>query len=112
MAEKMGRKRRTEEDWRQIVREQAASGLSSAAWCQQRGLVASTFHWWRGELARRDAQRAQATFVPVQVQPGVLSPEPGSIEILLTGGRRIRLCGPVDRRVLAEVVAVLEGAAC
>jgi len=112
MVNESGRKRRTEQDWRRLIGQQVGSGLSIAAWCRQQGLVEPTFRWWRRELARRDARKAKTLFVPVQVQPGVLSPEPGSIEILLTGGRRIRLSGPVDRRVLAEVVAVLEGAAC
>jgi hypothetical protein len=33
---------------------------------------------------------------------------PGRMEIILAGGRRIRLRGPVDRSALAEVVAALE----
>lgn len=112
MAGDAGRKRRTEQDWRQLVQEQAASGLSMAAWCQRRGLVASTFHWWRGELARRDARRSEAAFVPVQVQPDAPAEEPGCIEIILAGGRRVRMRGPVDRQQLAEVLAALEGPAC
>jgi transposase len=112
MASGAVRKRRTEQDWRRFVREQAGSGLSVAAWCRQQGLVEPTFHWWRRELVRRDAQRTKATFVPVQVKPdGPAEPE-GRIEIILAGGRRVRLTGSVDRQGLTDVLAVLEGPAC
>jgi transposase-like protein len=112
MASESVRKRRTEQDWRRFVAQQAGSGLPVAAWCRQQGLVAATFHWWRRELARRDAQRAKAAFVAVQVQPDEPVQPQGRIEIVLAGERRVRLCGPVDRRQLTEVLAVLEALAC
>jgi hypothetical protein len=36
----------------------------------------------------------------------------GQIEIALSGDRRIRLSGPVDRQMLADVLAVLEAPRC
>jgi hypothetical protein len=112
MASGAGRKRKTEQDWRGFIREQAGSGLPVAAWCRRHGLVAATFHWWRGELARRDARRTKRAFVSVQVRPDEPTEGQGRIEIVLAGGRRVCLTGPVDRRRLAEVLAVLEGPAC
>ena len=36
----------------------------------------------------------------------------GQIEIVLSGDRRIRIHGPVDRQMLADVLAVLGASPC
>ncbi len=99
--------------WRKRVRDQAGSGLSIRAWCRKHGEKEPLFHWWRRELARRDAQNAQSAFVPVRVRD---EEEPtavgGCIEIVLAGGRRVRINGRVDGQMLSEVLTVLEGRAC
>jgi hypothetical protein len=62
-------------------------------------------------LARRDAEAASMSFVPVRVTEDALPPA-SPIEIVLAGGRCVRVSGPVDRQVLADVLTVLEGQAC
>jgi transposase-like protein len=119
--------------WRRMVRGQGRSGLTVREWCRQRGLGEATFYRWRAELARRDAGPASGgEFVPVRVVQDwpvqVDSPRPGDeepasgqgrIEIVLPGGRRVRVDGRVDRVMLSDVLAVLmsgsgesEGQAC
>ena len=75
-----------ESGWRKRLRSQAASGLSVRAWCHKKQLQEATFHWWRREIARRDAEslavvprpnaespafvsqsKMAATFVPVHI---------------------------------------------
>jgi hypothetical protein len=62
-----------ESKWRRLVTAQAASGQSVRAYCRGRGISEQGFHWWRRELARRDAEKvepakkAQPAFVPVEV---------------------------------------------
>ncbi len=128
-----GRDRNKEARWRRVVRRQARSGLSVRAWCREHGERESLLYWWRAELARRDEEegeqkvgRAAGTsaraggdgeqrlpgFVPVRVVEEVTGSSAGRIEIVLVGGRRIRVLGRVDRAELAEVVAVLEGQGC
>jgi hypothetical protein len=51
------------------------------------------------------------SFVPVRVTEEALE-HAGPIEIVLSGGRVIRLRGHVDRQMLADVLAVMEGQAC
>lgn len=91
-------------------------------YCRRHDLRAYGFYWWRRELSRRDAQPPPplATFVPVTVvrQPPVPAGT-GRIEIVLSGGRRVRMMGSVDKGMLADVLAVLaagggreEGVAC
>jgi hypothetical protein len=98
--------------WRRMVQGQAGSGLSVRAWCCRHHLNEAGFYGWRKELARRDAERCEPAFVPVQVTPERPANAGGRIEIVLAGGRRIRVSGPVDRRMLADVLAVLEAHPC
>jgi hypothetical protein len=98
--------------WRRMVQGQVRSGLSVRAWCLKHHLNGAGFYGWRKELARRDAEQPGTAFVPVQVTEDGSTGAGGRIDIVLAGGRRIRVRGPVDRRMLADVLAVLEGPAC
>jgi len=105
------RVRKTEAFWRRMIRGHRGSGLSIRAWCRRHGVHEATFYGWRARLARRDAGDPPTRFVPVRVvEPeGVTSDAP--LEIVLVGGHRVRVRGPVDRHALAEVLVVLTGAA-
>lgn len=98
--------------WRKLIGGRAKSGLSIRAWCRKRGVNEVSFHWWRRELTRRDAESTQAAFIPVHVVPDGIPRSDGRIEIVLSGGRRVRVNGHVDRQALADVLSVLEAAAC
>jgi len=98
--------------WRRMVQGQARSGLSVRAWCLKHRLNEAGFYGWRKELARRDTEQPGPAFVPVRVAEDGAVSAGGRIEIVLAGGRRVRVSGPVDRRMLADVLAVLEGPAC
>ena len=101
---------RREATWRKRVGDQPGSGLSVREYCRRRGLKESGFYFWRAELARRQSRPA---FVPVSVSAAqVSSPGAGQLEILLRDGVRIRLAGAVDRRLLADALAVLEERSC
>jgi hypothetical protein len=127
-----------EAHWRQALADWSGSGLSKMAFCRERGLSPSAFHWWRGELARRDAARrsrssspssptaqetkAGPTFVAVRLAEGAVGGAAvrftaeggveGVVEVLLRGGRRVRVGSGFDGELLAQVVRVLEGLAC
>ena len=98
-----------EKFWRRTLTAFAASGQSVRAFCAARQVTESSFYAWRRALAQREAARSKPAslapaFVPVRLSEAMA----GSIEIVLTGGRCLRLHGPVDRAALAEVVAVLD----
>lgn len=115
------RGRAREQFWRDVVKEFAGSGQTVRAYCAQRQLSEPSFFTWRKMLAQRDAAGAKAagpaparpTFVPVHLAGAGGGPEAGTagslIEVVLAGGRCVRVGGPVDRAALAAVVAVLEG---
>lgn len=92
--------------WRRMVQEQPGSGMSVRAWCRKHRVKEVTFYWWRKELARRNAERP-VSFVPVRVGEDDREDEGGGIEIVLAGGQCVRVSGRMDRRALADVLAVL-----
>jgi hypothetical protein len=125
--------------WRQAVGDWSRSGLSKVAFCRERDLSPSGFHWWKGELARRDAARlrsrstssssakdrapkAMPAFVAVRlaegsvagaaVPPRVEGGDGVAVEVVLGNGRRVRVGSGFDAGLLARVVSVLEGLAC
>ena len=55
MAKGRARDRRMEAFWRRMVGRQGESGRSVRAFCRAHGVRESAFHFWRRELARRDA---------------------------------------------------------
>jgi hypothetical protein len=65
------------------------------------------FYWWRAELARRDAPRPEAAFVPVVVKAPVVAGTEG-ISLELRGGRTLRLPAMPAAQV-AELVRLIEG---
>ena len=128
MAKGASRDRRRETQWRRIMREHARSGLSIRGFCRKSKLPETAFYYWRSELHRRQAEQEQRrpqdradqasrvaavpAFVPVRVEEqSAAFPAGGRIEIALSGGRRVHVTAPVDRQALADVLAVLEGAA-
>ena len=127
-----------EAHWRQVLADWSGSGLSKVAFCRERGLSPSAFHWWKGELVRRDAARRSCSsgpsrpkaeeakttpaFVAVRVAEGgsggsaVREREDGglagAVEVVLGNGRRVRVSSGFDAEVLARVVGALEGLVC
>lgn len=48
--------RRTPSQWQEHVTNQASSGLSISAYCQQQGLAVSNFYHWRKKLSSVEFQ--------------------------------------------------------
>ena len=97
--------------WRRMLRLWRRSGLPVRAFCQQHELSEPNFYAWRRTLADRDAE--SVTFVPVEVLPeptplpalGVTAP---GLELLLPGGRLLRIGPAFDGPTLRRLLALLE----
>lgn len=112
----------TERFYRGLLAEQARSGQTVRAFARARGVPAGTLSFWRHQLKKRDAARAEASesqFVPVHVVDAgtVADPVPRgptratrartSYEVVLEKGRVLRLPADFDdARVAALVRAV------
>ena len=105
MAHGKPRDPRKEQHWRRLIQLWKNSGLTIRAFCARHHLSQPSFYTWRRELKQRDAA---TTFVPVRVvtddQPTPSTP----IEILLAGGRSVRITPGFDPTTLGKVLAVLK----
>jgi transposase-like protein len=112
--------------WMEVVRAWQESGLSQAEYCRQAGITASTLSRWRQRWQDQEASR-QATersalslrepepcWVEVAPPGGpemeTLSRSP--FEVVVRGGRRIRLDSYFDAEGLRRLVGVLESLPC
>ncbi|MBU0640437.1 MAG: transposase [Planctomycetes bacterium] len=87
--------------WREIVRGQAASGLSVAAYCRRTRVPQSSFFAWRRKL------RDTARFAGVQVTPEPAGAD-GALQVRLAGGRGIVVRNGFDRQTLLTLLDTLE----
>lgn len=110
-----GRDPAKERRWRALVAEQRRSGLTIAAFCLDRQLAASAFHYWKRELRTRDTERRSARpaarFLPVLVADAPTTSPAGSalLELALPSGEVLRVPAGFDPATLARVLAVLRG---
>jgi hypothetical protein len=97
-----------EQYWRQVLTRWQSSGLSVRAYCEIHRISLPSFYWWRREIPRRD--RAQTQFLPVRVvAEAVASDGDGSaIEVVLAGGRCLRVRPGFDRATLLRLLDALE----
>jgi len=99
--------------WRALVGEHARSGESVAEFCERRSLKTPTFYQWRRRLAGV-ATPVPAGFLPIEIaarrsRRSSVSSASAGVEVVLEGGRRLRLERGFDPAVLAAAVTALEG---
>jgi transposase-like protein len=99
-----------ERGWRQHIERQRSSGWSVRDYCDAHDLTESSFYLWRRTIAKRDRASTPA-FVPVVIKdaPRV---DGSPIEIRLAGGQRVCVWAGCDRKLLADILAVLEDRPC
>jgi transposase len=105
MAHGRPRDPRNEQRWRRRIREWQASGLTVRDFCARHALAQPTFYAWRRQLQQREAA---CTFVPVRVVPDQEPTPVTSLEVVLAGGRRVRVTPGFDPATLRQLLAVLE----
>jgi transposase-like protein len=112
--------------WRRHVEAWRRGGGSIRAYCREAGVSEQSFHAWRRTLAQRAAtttsqaaaQPKSSVFVPVRLVAEPAIPRlPASdafdgVEVVLRGGRRVRVTAGFAVATLRQVVAVLEGLPC
>jgi hypothetical protein len=105
--------------WQARLGEAARSGISIREFCRRHRLRESQFYWWQRRLKvpRREAgsgprpgvNGTPASFALVSEEAGAMD---AGIELVLSGGRRLRVTKGVDEATLRTVLAALEPAAC
>ena len=103
--------------WQAVIGDAAGSGMSTRAFCRQRKLRECQFYWWQRRLkekrprvsAPRGPASNPASFALVSGEAGSVD---AGIELLLSGGRRLRIAKGVDEPTLRSVLAALEPPGC
>jgi transposase len=103
--------------WRDHIVGWKSSGLSLRAYSAHHGVKAGTLSYWNSRLKPRPAESAAAasdagpTFLTVRVaEPALAMPEPADdrIEVVVSGGRVVRVSRNFDGGALERLLAVLE----
>ena len=95
---------------RDVINAQVDSGLSVPAFAQREGLDVNRLYRWRGRLAGMKATVPQPPgpgFVEVRSAPAASCPS-APIEVVLHGGRVVRVPKSFDADTLRRVVEALE----
>lgn len=102
--------RRSQAQWRELFREQEASGLNAAAFCRAHGVCPKYFSLRRRQLSSGavsdDTAAMLPAFVPVAVQRPV---EAMAVEIRVGTALSLRVPLAVSPRWLVEVLHGLRG---
>jgi transposase-like protein len=106
-----------EQHWRRVLDDWQRSGLSVRAFCRRHRLAEPTFYAWRRTLQQGDGlgHASQApdpvTFLPVHIEHDAIDPRP-PVELVVAGGRCLRIPPGFDPATLRALLAVLEGPSC
>lgn len=125
MARRGERDRGRERFWRRMIRQWRRSGRSARAFCAEHRLSEPSFYSWRRVLAQRDheaapvrakserdsaepASKEESVFVPLRV----IDASAAAFEVVLEGGRVVRVTRGFDADTLRQLLAVLEEQPC
>jgi hypothetical protein len=103
----MGKQQRDparEQQWRELVSEWRASGLSVREFCSQRQLREANFYSWRRELQQRDARPAPAS--PLAFVPVTVTSTKAMVEVRCPSGHVVAVTN-ADRDTLRQLFAAL-----
>jgi transposase-like protein len=100
------------EEWRQIVDQQRASGLTVAAYCRDWGITEGSFYTWKRRLRATPRARSKRSPTPAFVEMKPLKTSTAeTIEVFLAGDRRLLVRRGFDHDLLIDLIHTLEGAA-
>jgi ferric-dicitrate binding protein FerR (iron transport regulator) len=108
MAHGRPRDPRKEQQWRRCLQLWQHSGLTVREFCDRHRLAEGSFYAWRRHLQQRDA--AAAAFVSVHVVPDEQPQLASPLEVVVPGGRCVRVRNGFDPATLRRLLAVLEEA--
>jgi transposase-like protein len=98
--------------WAGLMEGWERSGLSQAEFCRRQGINGGTFAWWKRQLRDRASGglthrgrlgKASERFVEVR-----LASAAPAYEVVLSGGRTIRIGPQFDPEVLTRLIAAVE----
>ena len=100
--------------WAGFLKRWEKSGLSQAEFCRRRQVNYGTFAWWKRQLGKAAADvpkqpgrlaKASRRFVEVRLASPLPAP---AYEVVLAGGRSIRVGAQFDPEILSRLIAAVE----
>jgi hypothetical protein len=99
-----------------LLSEWRVSGLTAAEFCDRRGVVLSSFRWWRWRLSRERGESSRPLppdLIPVRVigalaADGAAETFEATLELIHPSGVRLRVPAGFDERTVAGVLWALE----
>lgn len=107
-----------EVQWRRTLDRWKASELGPRDFCRRENVSEPQFHYWRRKIRRRKEPAAITPTpkaprpAPVRFVPLHVAPSAAPFEILLAGGRIVRVPCAFDPATLRRLVEALEGRPC
>ena len=99
-------KHRSKAEWRNLVEQQASSGLNGVAFCAQRELSRKTFYRHRKALEEKATKEATGQFLKVQPKSVQMMPMQ-SVVVLHYRDSRLQLPAGSDPTWVAELMKAL-----
>jgi hypothetical protein len=87
------------EYWSKLIEEQEASGQAVRPFCRERNLGEHSFYQWRKRL--REKQTVRFAVIETKTMSAEM---PASLELMLSGGERLRIGAGVDGATLRLVL--------
>jgi len=101
--------------WARLVERWEQSGLSQAEFCRRRDVNYGTFAWWKrqlgrptGDVPKQPGRLAKASRRFVEVRLASPLPAAPAYEVVLAGGRSIRVGAQFDLEILSRLIAAVE----
>jgi hypothetical protein len=91
--------------WGKQITEWEHSGQTQRAFCAQRGLVLSTFVWWRRQAKQRVAVKSATRFLPISIGAMGVTGAASVVEVELRSRTRLRFEGEAALQAVAQWVA-------
>ena len=85
--------------WGGRITEWECSGQTQRAFCAERGLVLSTFQWWRAQCKRREAAKPVTPFLPIAMHAVSV------VEVELRSRTRMRFEGEAALQAVVQLTA-------
>jgi transposase len=108
------RKRRSAEQWREIVERWRASGESAREFAAREEVVAGTLSWWgnrlKTEVPRRDrgSKGTEQAFTQLRVTGSSSWSSGGRVEVVTPSGLVVRVTGAVSEADLISVLRAVQ----
>jgi pyrrolidone-carboxylate peptidase len=100
------RKYRSVVEWRDLIDQQAKSGLNAAVFCARHGICAKVFYRRRIELKQKAVDVTAGRFIQVQAKPAQAITSPAGT-VLHYQASRLQITPGIDTDWLAQMISAL-----